>query len=85
MNSQKTHLGPWIEIVGRFRKLHQNDKKIQIYLSINGQVNILEYPLDSYEAQILQQEFADILEGTKVGIIETDLEKNPVKVRLVEG
>ncbi|GAI21140.1 unnamed protein product [marine sediment metagenome] len=80
-SERKLKLAPWEEVVGEFEKL-ENDDTLRVHMKC-VKLYILEYDKNSDEARALLTKLAG-WEGSRVGILRTDILEKPIMVRIVD-
>ena len=83
VRNQTVKLDVYEEIQGEYIELKEGEY-IELILSIRGRNMTLRYHSDSKEGKILKDELRDIERGSKIGILQTDLNERPICIRDVK-
>lgn len=75
---------PWETKEGVFLGLKKEDGKIKLKLHEITKTWELIFPIDSREAEILEEELEDVKIGDQIGILNTNFRKTPIIIKKVE-
>jgi len=77
--NDEVQLAPFCEIVGVYHGLYADDR----YLYAKIWDKILLFVKGSDEAEMLRKKLANNVVGSAVGVLKTDLEKEPIRLRIL--
>jgi agmatine/peptidylarginine deiminase len=75
-------LKPWDEVVATFDGLQTTDENVTLKLSIKKEI-ILSYPKSDKEAETIINTLGNMVRGTKIAILATDIPEKPLLVRIL--